>query len=156
MAISFSLDKSVPSAADALAIGVCSDRTGPDGGPAGLDWAFLDGRGFTGKLGQTAALPGVLTDGEPGPAAIVVGLGPSSELGPDGFRRAGGALARAASRHEVLAVRLLDAVATPAERADSAQALVEGLVLGSYRFATYKSDPKPSALDRVVVLSAGG
>lgn len=156
MAITFSLDKAVPLEADALAVPVCSDRFGPDDGPDELDWAFLDGRGFTGKLGQTAALPGVLTDGEPGPATIVVGMGPSADLGPDQMRRAGGALARAASRHGTLAVRLLDAVAEPARRPAAAQALAEGLVLGSYRFSTYKSDTEPGALERVVVVGGGG
>ena len=156
MALTFSLDKAVPTDADALAIAVCSDRVGPEDGPAGIDWAFLDGRGFTGGLGQTAALPGVLTDGEAGPATIVVGLGPSDSVGPDQMRRAGGALARAASRHGVLAVRLLDTVDDPARRPAAAQALAEGLVLGSYRFATYKSDPKPSSLERVVVVGGGG
>ena len=156
MAISFSLDKVVPAEADAVAVGVCSDRVGPGDGPADLDWAFLDGRGFTGALGQTAALPGRLLDGQAGPATIVVGLGRSGGVGPDQVRRAAGALARAASRHGVLAVRLLDAIDEPARRPAAAQALAEGLVLGAYRFSTYQSDPKPSSLDRVVVVGGGG
>jgi leucyl aminopeptidase len=156
MAITFSLDKTVPAEADALAVPVCSDRFGPDDGPQGLDWAFLDGRGFTGKLGQTAALPGVLIDGEPGPDTIVVGLGASADLGPDQMRRAGGALARAASRHGTLAVRLLDALAEPAHRPAAAQAMAEGMVLGSYRFSTYKSAAEADTLDRVVVVGGGG
>jgi leucyl aminopeptidase len=155
MAISFSLDKAVPPEADAVAIAVCSDRIGPEDGPAGLDWAFLDGRGFTGALGQTAALPGTLTDDQAGPTTIVVGLGPSASVGPEQVRRSAGALARAASRHGVLAVRLLDAVDPPGRPA-AAQALAEGLVLGSYRFSTYQSDPKPSSLERVVVVGGGG
>src|SRR4051794_31755502 len=155
MALTFSLDRSVPADADVLAVPVCSDQIGPVDGSSELDWAFLDGRGFTGALGQTAAVPGRAVDGEPGPATVVVGMGPPTEIGPVQLRRAGGALARAASRHGVLAVQLLDAVTDSRLRAEGAQALAEGLVLGSYRFSTYKSDPQPSSLERVVVVGAG-
>jgi leucyl aminopeptidase len=34
--------------------------------------------------------------------------------------------------------------------------MAEGLVLGSYRYTTYKSDPDPQPLERVVVVGGGG
>ena len=164
MAITFSLERDQPEAATAVAVGVPSDRLGSDDGPDGLDWAFLDSRGFTGALGQTQVLPGDAPgapdddadDAAAAPVTVVVGLGPSSELGPSVMRRAAGALARAVARDEVVAVRLLDAVDEPARRPAAAQALAEGMVLGSYRFSRYKSDPKPSALREVVVVGGGG
>ena len=87
---------------------------------------------------------------------LLVGLGPSSELGPNAFRRAGGALARAASRYEAIATRLLDAEEVPARRPAAAQALAEGMVLGSYRFTTYRAETEPPALAAVAVLGGGG
>ena len=152
MPITFSLDKVVPVDTDAVAVPVCSDRFGPEDGPADLDWDFLESRGFTGKLGQVTALPARSRDS----VTLVVGLGPAADLGPHQIRRASGALARAASRHGGLAVHLLDAIDEPARRPAAAQALAEGLVLGSYRFGTYKSDPKPSTLERVTVIGGGG
>jgi leucyl aminopeptidase len=55
-----------------------------------------------------------------------------------------------------VAVRLLDAETEAARRPTSAQALAEGVVLGGYRFATYKSQPDPARLERVVVVARGG
>ena len=51
---------------------------------------------------------------------------------------------------------MLDAVADDVDRAAAAQALAEGVGLGSYRFLRYKSDPKPSQLSKVVVVTRGG
>ncbi len=115
---------------------------------------YLAARGFKGRVGQTFAVPGRDTD----PATLVVGLGPSGDLGPNAVRRAGGALARATRRDQVIAVRLLDAIAEPTRRPAAAAALAEGIVGGCYRFATYKSAPEVDApvLDRVVVVSGGG
>jgi len=149
MAISFTLDKEVPAEVDAVAIGVCSDQLAGVVEAHGFDSDYLAGRGFTAKLGQTAALPGQ-------PVTLLVGLGPSSELDPNVFRRAGGALARAASRYATIAARVLDAEDVPARRSAAAQALAEGVVLGSYRYTTYKSEAEPAALTSVAVIGGGG
>jgi leucyl aminopeptidase len=152
MPISFSLAKVAPADTEAVAVAVCSDRFGPDAGPPDIDWAFLEGQGFTGKLGQTAAARAPA----PAPVTVFVGVGPAADLDPHQIRRASGALARAASRYRRLAVHLLDAVDEPARRPAAAQALAEGLTLGSYRFGTYRSDPKPSKLEQVTVVGGGG
>jgi leucyl aminopeptidase len=154
--IMFSLEKEVPAGTDAVAFGACSDRLDAAAGKADVDPAYLAGRDFTAKLGQTMAMPGASDL----PVRILVGLGPSGGLGPDAFRRAGGALARAAGRYPHLAASLLDAEDTPARRPAAAQALAEGLVLGSYTFTTYKSQAEPPALapalGRVTVVGGGG
>ncbi len=160
MALSFELSKALPEDVPVVAVPVCSDRLGGQagegdgstGGASGLDWGHLEANGCRGTLGQTFVLPA--TDG--GPATLVVGMGPSGEVGPDQLRRAGAAVARAAKRYPSVAVRLLDAVAEPARRPAAAQGLAEGLVLGSYRFTTYKSEPDPQPLERVVVIGGGG
>ena len=154
MPIEFALDRDVPAEASVVVWGVTADVLGelPDGLDVSPD--YLAARGFKGRVGQTLAVPG--RDG--GPATLVVGLGPSGELGPNVVRRAGGAIARAARRDQVVAVRLLDAVAEPARRPAAAAALAEGIVGGCYRFTTYKSalEADAVALERVVVVGGGG
>jgi leucyl aminopeptidase len=151
MALSFELSKELPDDLAVVAVPICSDQLGDDG-PLGDSWAHLEASGCRGTPGQTFALPSA--DG--GPTALVVGMGPSGEVGPDQLRRAGAAVARAAKRYPAVGVRLLDAVAEPARRPAAAQALAEGLVLGSYRYTTYKSDPEAQPLERVVVVGGGG
>ncbi|MGZ4694573.1 MAG: leucyl aminopeptidase [Acidimicrobiales bacterium] len=152
MALCFELSKELPEDVPVVAVPVCSDQLGAEAGSPDLDWGFLEASGCRGTLGQTFALPA--TDG--GPAVLVVGMGPAEEIGPDQLRRAGAAVARAAKRYPAVAVRLLEAVAEPARRPAAAQGLAEGLVLGSYSFTTYKSDPDPQPLERVVVVGGGG
>ncbi len=154
MPIEFELARDVPAETSLVVWGVTADALGApvDGRDVSPD--YLAARGFKGRVGQTFAVPG--HDG--GPATLVVGLGPADELGPNVVRRAGGAIARAARRDRVVAVRLLDAIAEPARRPAAAAALAEGIVGGSYRFATYKSAPEVDApaLERVVVIGGGG
>ncbi len=154
MPIDFELDREVPNEASVVVWGVTSDALDPL--PAGIEVpaSYLAARGFTGRVGQTFAVPGT---GD-APATLVVGLGPAERLTPNVVRRAGGAIARATRRDQVIAVRLLDAVAEPARRPAAAAALAEGITLGCYRFATYKSDPGADApaLERVVVVGGGG
>ena len=149
MTITFTLAKEVPTGVDAVALGVCSDQLAAVVAAHELDADYLAGRGFTAKLGQTAALPGV-------PVTLLVGLGSSTVLDAAAFRRAGGALARAASRYTGIATRILDAEAAPARRPAAAQALAEGMVLGSYRYTTYKSEAEAPTLSTVAVVGGGG
>ncbi len=156
MPIDFVVERDVPAEATVVAIGVTTDDmavTAPSS-PEAPDpiRAFAAARGFKAALGETLIVPGA--DREP--ATLLVGLGPSETIGPAAIRRAAGAVARACRRDHVVAVRLLDAISTPSQRPPAAQALAEGLVLGSYRFSVYKSDREPSALERVVLVGGGG
>ncbi len=72
------------------------------------------------------------------------------------MRRAAAVVAKRSSRVKSLATTLLDAVPDTLNRADAAQALAEGVVLGSYKFLRYKGEPKPSKLSRVIVVGRGG
>jgi leucyl aminopeptidase len=138
--------------ATVVAIGVSTDDLDDGQAPAGLDPAYAAGRGFTAKRGQSLALAG----GAGEPTSLFVGLGPRAEVGPNALRSAAAAVARACRRERVVAVRLLDAVTEASARPAAAQAVGEGLVLGSYRFSTYKSDPDPAVLEQVVVVARGG
>ncbi|MCZ7527310.1 MAG: leucyl aminopeptidase [Acidimicrobiia bacterium] len=146
--------------ADLLAVPVFKDRVfGP--GVEGVDAAlgggldeFMAETAFEGKPGQTLAVP---TQGRLGAKAVVlVGLGDPAELTVDGLRRAAAAVAKQAAKASTVATTLLDAAPEGADRHDAAQAVAEGVVLGSYRFLRYKREPQPSRLERVLVLGRGG
>jgi len=133
------------------------------GGPEGLAEEaeragarqFLSSTGFRGEAGEARSL---LLGGH---HVVAVGVSPEAALqaspsatgsqpGRDELRRAGAALARAASR--------LSSVATTLHMAGgptgvSAQAVVEGIVLAGYRYRPTATDKKP-LLDKVALVGA--
>jgi leucyl aminopeptidase len=147
--ISVELSRQLPTDVEVLAVPVTIEGFGDS--DVALDWAFLRQRGFEGKAGNLQSLPGEL-----GVVVLAIGLGPAAGVDQHGLRRAGAAVARTARRHRVIATTLLDALPEDADRAVAARALAEGFVLASYGFTTYKSDPDPSRIERVVVVGAGG
>ena len=162
MSVKFSLVSGSPSSvrADLLVVPVFADRElGP--GAAEVDDAvggglreFMSETGFEGKPGETLAIP---TNGALGArAAVLVGMGARAELTIDGLRRAGAALARRGSKVASVATTLLDAAPESVERRIAAQALVEGVALGGYKFLRYKGEGKPSKLESVKLIGRGG
>jgi len=148
----FQTSRAVPDNVDALAVGVFSDREAP----APLDPTFLAAQGFSGAVGETTVVRTV-GDGEAGPPVIVaVGLGEHGKATSATYRRAGAALVGASTHRKRVATTLLADLPEGIEVADAARALAEGVVLAGYRFTTYKSDPKPVELERVVVVDDGG
>jgi leucyl aminopeptidase len=118
----------------------------------GLD-AFLEEAGFEGNLGDTLAVP---TAGKlRARAALLVGVGELESLTLDGLRRAAAAVARRANKVATVATTLAS-VAPELGRTDAAQAVAEGMVLGSYQFLDYKGDGKPSKLAKVTIVGDGG
>jgi leucyl aminopeptidase len=116
---------------------------------AGIDLAAeLLATGFDASPGATLRVPtrGAL----PSSALLAVGLGARADVTLDHLRRAGAAAANAAERVPSIATALQTAVAD-ADPAEAAQALVEGLHLGSYRFSTYRTDPSPFELTSVTL-----
>jgi leucyl aminopeptidase len=119
---------------------------GPEAGPGlkelgkALDSDPLDvlrDNQVRGKLGETFTLP---TLGRAvAPSLLIVGLGKRSQITPDRIRRAAGKIAPRVARFEKVASTVPQAVRG---WADGAQAFVEGLLLGSYRFDRYKARPK--------------
>jgi leucyl aminopeptidase len=98
--------------------------------------SVIEAGDFRGKPGQTLLL---YPDGAlPARRVLLLGLGAESSLDADALRRAGGtAVTQAAARRAAkvtLAVPGLRRLRPPAV----AQALVEGAILGGYRFDTYK------------------
>jgi leucyl aminopeptidase len=146
--------------ADLLAVPVFGERElGP--GAQSVDDAlgggladFMEEADFSGKRGETLPVP---TNGRLGARAVVlVGVGDRDDLSPDALRRAGAALARRAKTVRTVATTLLDAAPQDSDVTANAQALAEGIVLGSYQFLRYKADAKPSKLERVLVVGRGG
>ena len=147
MPLTAELARTAPDDVDAIAVGAVADQL--EGGH--LDWGFLTAQGFTAKRGAVCAVPR-----QDGRTTYVVGLGPADEVDAATLRHACGALARAAKRQASLAVDLLGHLAPGTSPAQGAQAVIEGLVLGGYRYDTYKSEPDERALERVVVVGGGG
>ncbi len=149
-----SLEKDIPGDVEAVIVPACSDRLGT-GDANGTDWGYLRSRGFEGRADQVFTLPGARA----GAAVIMVGLGPSADVGPSSIRRASASATRAALRHRVVASHLLDALPEGTDAAGkvaAAQALAEGSVLGAYQFTRYKSKADPDKLERVAVIGTGG
>jgi leucyl aminopeptidase len=128
---------------DLLAVPVSSGRVLGSGAAAvddAIDGAladFMEEAGFDGKRGEVLAVP---TNGRlDARAALLVGIGDSDAFDLPALRRAGGLLARRASKVATLATTMLDAVPDSIDRAAAAQALAEGIALGSYQFLRYKS-----------------
>jgi leucyl aminopeptidase len=149
----FQTTRAVPDAVDALVVGVFADDLAAGEAPESLDAAFLSAQGFTGALGEASV---VRASGDDGATLVVVGLGARGDVGAATYRRAGAALATANSHRRRVATTLLAELPDAVERAEAARALAEGVVLASYRFVAYKSDPRPVALDRVIVVDDGG
>jgi leucyl aminopeptidase len=138
---------------------------GPEAGPGvreagkalGADLvAILRDNGIKGRVGETFAVPtlGRLKAG----TVLLVGLGPKAEADADRIRRAAGKVAGRVGRYPRVATTLPQAAKGPAEEA--VQALVEGLLLGGYRFERYKVKPSEEdgqerpKLDRVTILGS--
>ncbi|WP_419919853.1 leucyl aminopeptidase [Candidatus Poriferisocius sp.] len=129
-------------------MGVCSG----DGfdWPEGLDRRVLDGRGFEAKPGQVE-----IVSGADRPVAVV-GLGPPGQVTAAVVRRAGAELARSAKRLRRITVSVLDAVHSELDRREALRALAEGMVLGSYSYGAFKTEPAPNKLATVTIIGPGG
>ncbi|MFA9429835.1 leucyl aminopeptidase [Egicoccus sp. AB-alg2] len=128
---------------------VPADGAGALGEALGIDLAAeLQAVGFSGSPGEVVRIPtrGAVTAS----TVVVVGLGAADDATADHLRRAAAAVAGAAERVETLATDLPAALDT-AEASDAAAAVVEGLLLGSYRFGTYRSEAPVHRLEAVTL-----
>jgi leucyl aminopeptidase len=121
-------------------------------GTGGRLGTFMARAGFEAKTGQTLFVP--LTGSVP--AALLVGLGPRAEVTVDGLRSAAATVAQRTSAQARLALTLADAAPDGADRAAVGQALIEGVLLGSYSFDEYRKVSKASKLQSVRLVTAEG
>jgi leucyl aminopeptidase len=103
---------------------------------------------FKAKVGDGAVVP---TLGRmPAKMIVVAGLGAAGKAGPAELRRAAGAAGRRLLDSPTIALALHEAVDHP----HAARAALEGVLLGSYKFTEFKSDPKPSKIQSILVFGA--
>ncbi|MDJ0923478.1 MAG: leucyl aminopeptidase [Acidimicrobiia bacterium] len=102
---------------------------------------YFDGLDFTGKVGQTAAVPG--TDGFT--RVLFIGLG--AEADADTLRKAAGIAGRAAMRY-VKVVTTLSQI----DLDGAGEAVAYGFILGQYTFDKYLSNPKPAQTTDLVLV----
>jgi leucyl aminopeptidase len=145
MPVSFSAAAELPADAPLVGVPVFADLTVPAAAGVTVDIEFLRRAGFEGRPGQAVALP----DLDHG-VVVAVGVGPAAAVDGDVLRRAGAALARQAGHVSRLATTL----ASVAPRPELAAALVEGIGLGCYRFAGFKTRPPTHALAEAVIVGA--
>ncbi len=103
-----------------------------------------------GKEGEVVDL-----SGKKGFRALVVGLGNRKKFTPETLRKAGAAVSKAAVEKKLSRITFL--MPKEAKNPDFAQALSEGLVLGSYQFVEFKSpeedkDKNPFLLQSATVV----
>ncbi|BCJ51195.1 hypothetical protein Asp14428_26700 [Actinoplanes sp. NBRC 14428] len=150
-------------AVDALVIGLHSqpDEDGallPAAGAESIAAAF-DGRltatlallGATGAPGEVTKLATLGTVAAP--LIVAVGLGdepPGSAPAPETLRRGTGAAVRALAGSESVALAL--PVPDDADAPAVLRGILEGALLGSYRFAGYKTKPQPGRREPVKAL----
>lgn len=150
MTIRFAHARTRPRRVDAVGIGLHSGALDAIDAEHGVTPEFLASRGFTGAVGQSVVVPGA-----DGSTLVVLGLGPSGELDPNGSRKVGAAFARAATRSRVGTVEVPDSVDDD-DRPGVAQGLVEGVALASYRYRAHKAEPARADLEKVTVVGLGG
>ncbi len=116
----------------------------------GVNPAFLAASGFSGSLGSTVLLP------EPDDVVVAVGLGEETLTAP-GLRSAAASLWRAASDAPSLTSTLVLVAADDLGSDVALQAVVEGMLLASYRFDDLKGSPSDaSALVEVTLVVPDG
>jgi leucyl aminopeptidase len=103
---------------------------------------YLRSSGFKGGAGELAVVPA--GDAIAAGAVAVLGLGAEDKVDATILRRSVGAAVRRLSERSTLGVAIHGSVP------GSDAAVAEGLLLGTYRFTTYKSDPKPSKVQRIL------
>ena len=161
MPITVSVSSQPPGAVRAgmLAVPVFADRVlgpGADVVDRALDGrlgAFIEEAGFSGKPGETIAVP---VSGQHADLALLVGVGPRDEVSLAVLRRAAAAVARRASKVTAVATTLPSAAPEGVDAADAASAVAEGLVLGAYQFLSYKTKEEATKLKRAVLIGVGG
>jgi leucyl aminopeptidase len=154
-AVELSVVRTTPRIATALGVPVATKGAVPR--QIGLGRAALEANGFTGRVGQVFTVPqagsgrGAVT----GSVTVAVGIGDPGELDVNGVRTAAAAFARAAGKHRHLATSLTDVDGVDARAAG--QAVVEGVLLGSYRYVGLKTgDGNGTNLSSLALVAAAG
>jgi leucyl aminopeptidase len=136
---------SMPSSAGAVGFPVTVD--GPVPSQLGLPRTGLADAGFDGEIGSALVVPQ-----QGSPLAVAIGIGRDDSLDPATLREAAAAFARSAGSHERLAIALDELDGIDFELA--AQAVVEGALLGRYRYDALKGEPDGTPVRELTLIAA--
>jgi leucyl aminopeptidase len=146
-------------ACDVLIVNLFEGVTCPGGATGAVDRALggqiseiIEREGFEGKLGQVMT---VRTGGAiPARAVVVAGLGKAEKFDRGAVRKASAAAARRAAEMKAskVATILHGAGIGGMPARQSAQATVEGAIIGTYRFVAYKSEPDGHDIAELVIV----
>ena len=155
---SYATDAPAKVRAGILVLPVFRGPKGPEPGPgvkeAGLEQAYRDAK-LTGKKNENLLVVRREGDRFAAGAALMVGVGDKATFTPAAARRALGHVAGTLGRFGTAATTFGQAIGGR-DAASAAQATVEGLVLGAYRFDRYKTAKNEAEqLTRVTVLGSG-
>jgi leucyl aminopeptidase len=134
------------SAPSATALGLPVAIEGPVPAGLGRSRSGLEAAGFDAAVGSTLVVPV-----DEAPVAVALGVGDGATLAPAELREAAAAFVRAVSGHEHLAIAFDELPGIDAEAA--AQAIVEGALLGRYRYDPLRSDPPATPLRALTLVS---
>ncbi|MBW3664498.1 MAG: leucyl aminopeptidase [Actinobacteria bacterium] len=115
--------------------------------------AELEAVGFDPAAGNTTRMP--IRADIPASTLIAVGLGEAPDVDAEAVRRAGAVVAAATMRLTSIATTVAGAVMEATDPRLAAQAFVEGVLLGTYQFDTYKAESETSSLTNVRLHAAG-
>ncbi|MEZ5139829.1 MAG: M17 family peptidase N-terminal domain-containing protein [Acidimicrobiales bacterium] len=128
-----------------VAVGVRADHLADDA--PGVAPELAAAAGFAGKAGQT-----MLAATDEG-VRLLVGIGAPGE--PGEFRKVGAAAGKAALKAPALVLDVLAHLEAPARPA-AAEALAEGVLLGTYRYEAYQARPEGVRLEAATIVAKGG
>ena len=109
--------------------------------------------------GETATRKLIYTDGKTtARAVLVVGLGKEADFNPNVLRKVGAKITEAANEVKARSIAGIIQPESLKKFAPQAriQALVEGFLLGSYKFEQYKKEPEPDTFNEVVFIAKSG
>ncbi|MCS7060173.1 MAG: leucyl aminopeptidase [Anaerolineae bacterium] len=146
---------------DALVVGLAQPIVPLTGAVTALDHALRGAIGrlielgdFSGKVGEAVILysNGLI----PAPRLVLVGLGDRARLRVDLIRQAAGVALRKARdlRCRQVAAWLPDVASESIRASDLAQAVVEGALMGTWRFAEHKSEPDGPSVEHLMIVAS--
>ena len=147
--VEIAVTRTTPRTADAFGLAVAAEGAVPR--QLGLSRAALEANGFSAKPGQTLVVPR-----SDGPTLVAVGIGSATDVDVSRLRDAAAAFTRAAGRRSHLATNLADVGSDldGVDAAAAAQAVVEGVLLATYRYVGLKNDTSGSPKLEQLTLTA--
>ena len=134
------LARKVPAASEVHGLPLTTEQVKNEDGS--LPWKQIAAQGFTGKLGESAMV--TVNDS----VTCLVGMGDGDDVDAHTWRRIGVVLARAVKRCKTASIAVTGVT--------DIETLAEGVVLGSYDYTEFKSEPAKVTLKTVSLIGTTG